>query len=130
MHWSARYVGLPFGEGPGEVHCWSLVRRVYAEVFGIDLPAYGDIGARDLIRVARAIESGAASEPWMAPAAPAEGDVCLMRSARGGTRVVHVGVMTDPWRVLHVEAATAAVVVGIRHFSVCERIVGWRRLVR
>lgn len=128
MTWVAAYVGLPFGEGAGEVTCWSLVRRVYSERMGIDLPEYGEIPASDLLAVAREMEAGQRLAPWRAVDAPLMGDVCLMRSGRvGGRRVVHVGVMVDASHVLHVEAASNAVVVPVTHFSVAGRIMGYRR---
>lgn len=126
--WVAPYVGLPFGEGPGEVTCWSLVARVYADRLGIELPAYGEISASDLLAVARAMDAGQGRAPWAAVDVPRAHDVCLMRSGQGGgRRVVHVGVMADPAHVLHVEAASAAVVVPVTHFSVAGRILGYRR---
>jgi cell wall-associated NlpC family hydrolase len=126
--WWQPYIGLPFGDGPAEVTCWSLVRRVYARHLGRDLPAYGEISARDLVRVARAMEGGK-DDGWLTIASPAAFDVAIMRSARGGSAVVHVGVMTDPDHLLHVEAATSAVRVPVRHFSVAGRILGYRRLM-
>lgn len=126
--WWARYVGLPFGEGPGEVTCWSLVVAVYRDQLGIELPAYGEVSARDLARIARAMRDGSGAEDgWHAVGVPQALDVCLMRGPQGGPLVVHVGVMVDAARVLHVEAASAAVVVPTRHFSVARRIMGWRR---
>lgn len=124
--WFAPYVGLPFGEGPGEVTCWELVRRVYADQLGEALPAYGEISARDLVRVARAME-GAKDDGWFAPADRRALDVCLMRGPSGGRLVVHVGVLVDAARLLHVEAASAAVIVPLTHFSVAGRILGYRR---
>ncbi len=126
MHWSAGYVGLPFGEGAGQVTCWSLVRRVYADQLSIALPEYGEISARDLARIARAMATGK-DDGWQVPAAAAALDVVLMRAGRGGAAVVHVGVMVDTRRLLHVEAATAAVIVPVTHISVAGRIVGYRR---
>lgn len=126
--WWHPYIGLPFGESAAQVTCWSLVRRVYAQHLGHDLPAYGEISARDLVRVARAMESGK-NDGWDMPDQPAAFDVVLMRSPRGGSAVVHVGVLTDADHVLHVEAATAAVRVPLRHFSVAGRILGYRRLM-
>lgn len=128
MMWASDYVGLPFGEGAGQVTCWSLVRRVYADHLGIDLPAYGEISARDLLRVARAMGAGK-DDGWRAVSPPREFDVCIMRGPQGGSAVVHVGVMVDARRVLHVEAATAAVIVPVSHFSVAGRILGYRRRV-
>lgn len=126
MHWSAGYVGLPFGEGPGQVTCWSLVRRVYADQLSIELPEYGEISARDLARIARAMAAGK-DDGWRVVGQPRALDVVLMRAGRGGAAVVHVGVMADDRRLLHVEAATAAVVVPVTHISVAGRIVGYRR---
>lgn len=126
--WWMPYVGLPFGEGPGHLTCWGLVRRVLADRAGIALPAYGEIAAADLIRVARAFRDGsAAAETWCPVSAPRALDVVAMRGPRGGAAVVHAGVMVDAARVLHVEAATAAVVVPVAHWSVAPRIAGYRR---
>lgn len=124
--WWAPYIGLPFGEGVGEVTCWGLVRRVYADRLGVDLPEYGEISARDLVRIARAMAKGK-DDGWLAVDAPRPFDVCMMRGSSGGSAVVHVGIVTDPGRILHVEAASAAVVVPVRHFSVAGRILGYRR---
>lgn len=126
--WVAPYIGLPFGEGPGRVTCWSLVVRVYADRLGVVLPAYGEVSAADLMRVARAMRDGSgASDGWRAVAAPAEFDVALMRGAQGGQAVVHVGVVVGATRLLHVEAASHAVLVPLDHWSVRDRILGYRR---
>lgn len=127
MSWWGRYIGLPFGEGPGEVTCWGLVRRVYANHLGVDLPEYGEISARDLVRIARAMGRGK-DDGWRAVEQPQPFDVCLMRGSSGAAVVVHVGVVTLPGFILHVEAASAAVVVPVGGFSVAGRIMGYRRL--
>lgn len=127
MDWTARYVGLPFGTGPGEVTCWSLVRQVYAAEMGIVLPEFGDIDPRDLARVAREMRDGQDSGPWHEPDRPGVFDVVLMRSARGGRAVCHVGLIADVARVLHAEEATGAVLVPTDHFTIRGRIAGFRR---
>jgi len=127
MNWWSRYVGLPFGTGPGEVTCWSLVRQVYAAELGIDLPEFGDIDPRDLARVVREMRDGADTGLWHEPARPGAFDVVLMRSARGGRAICHVGLIADVARVLHAEEATGAVVVPIDHFTIKGRVVGYRR---
>lgn len=127
--WWARYVGVPFvdgGRGPDGYDCWGLVREVYARELGIMLPSYGEISAHDLAQIAREMRTRA-DDGWRAPPAPAPFDVCLMRGPSGRAAVVHVGVMVDADRVLHVEAATAAVVVPVRHYSIAGRILGYRR---
>lgn len=128
--WWARYIGTPFkdgGRGADAVDCWGLVRLVYAAELGIDLPRYGEISARDLMRVARAM-GAVKDDGWNAVTDPRAFDVALMRSGRGGgDTVVHVGLMIDARRVMHVDAATATTVVPLTHFSVAGRIVGFRR---
>jgi cell wall-associated NlpC family hydrolase len=124
--WFHQYVGLPFGESYGEVTCWSLVRRVYADNLGILLPEYGEISATDLVRVSKAMEAGK-DDGWQAVDDPQAFDVCIMRAPRGREAVSHVGVMIDAERLLHVEAASAAVVVPVKHVSVAGRILGYRR---
>lgn len=128
-HWSGRYVGLPFGEDQGQVTCWSLIRLVYSDLLSVDLPEYGEISARDLVRVARAMKRGA-DDGWDVVRDPKEFDVVLMRSGSGGVSVVHVGVMVSESRMLHVEQATSSVIVPLRHISVVGRIVGYRRMSR
>lgn len=125
-----RYVGLPFGEGPGQVTCWSLVRAVYADWYGIDLPEHGDIDPRDLVRVAREMSRGEGALCWREPARPITGDVVLMRSGRGGRAICHVGVLADVGRVLHAEEATGAVLVRTDHYTIRGRIAGYRRYVQ
>lgn len=127
--WWERYIGLPFGEGPGEVTCWSLVRQVYRDRLGVDLPAYGEISARDLVRVALTMERGK-DDGWVEPEKPEALDVVLMRAPAGPSRVCHVGVLVGPYSLLHVEAATLACVVPVGHPHVVGRILGYRRLQR
>lgn len=80
MEWYAKYIGLPFGEAAGQVTCWSLVKRVYADHMALELPAYGEISARDLVRVARTMEARK-DDGWQAVTDPQAFDVCLMRAA-------------------------------------------------
>jgi cell wall-associated NlpC family hydrolase len=130
-HWSGRYVGLPWQDGGrdgGGVDCWGLVRLVYSFELGIDLPTYGEIPARSLIAVARAVSAGKDGEDWRAVENGLQTafDVCVMRlSGRGATG--HVGVMIDTRNVLHVEAACDAAIVPLDHFTIRERIACFRR---
>lgn len=124
-----RYIGLPFGTGPGEVTCWSLVRLIYADCFGIVLPEFGDIDPRDLVRVAREMRHGDDGLCWREPASPVTGDIVAMRSARGGRAICHVGLLADARRVLHAEETSGSVLVPIDHYTIRGRIAGYRRFV-
>ena len=113
--------------------CWGLVRLVYAADLGIHLPSYGEIDAHELIRVSREIDAGKDGEDWrpVSHGALQEYDVCVMR-VHGSRRVWHVGVLMrsrpyGPLGVLHVEEASAAVIVPLNHFSIRERVACFRR---
>lgn len=130
MTWWSEYIGIPFlsgGRGSSAYDCWGLVRAVYADRLGLELPSYGEISADDLVRVARAMDR-AKDDGWV-PCGPQPFAVVLMRHPRGGRRIVHVGVMVDDKRVMHVEEATSTVVVPVDHMSVSGRIVGYRRMI-
>lgn len=131
MMWAARYVGTPFedgGRGPARFDCWGLVQAVYRDQLGIELPHYGEISAKDLLRVRREIAAGVESEAWRQVNDPREYDVCVMRlpSGRGHG---HVGVLTDPHHVLHVEAGSGTVIERLDNVTVRNRIMGfWRHV--
>lgn len=126
QNWHAPYVGIPFADGGRSrtaCDCWGLVKLVYADVLGIELPGYGEISARDLARVNARIREDSAAAPWVPVVGlPRPFDVLVMRG-----KPLHVGVMVDPRRVLHVEAATAAVVVPLTHPQVAMRRMGLHR---
>lgn len=125
-----RYVGKPFadeGLGPDSYHCWGLVRAVFRNEKGIELPAYGEITAKDLLAMAHRVDAVEALDPWQLIATPQAFDVALMRGPRGGRGIVHVGVMVDARHVLHIQKSTHSVIVPVSHYSVSGRIAGYRR---
>jgi len=139
LNWWAPYIGAPFGVLPGQLTCWGLVRAVYRDVRGIELPSYGELAAdyvrrsgaecamRTRAKIARTMTDQAASDVWGEPRAPQETDVVLMTNPRAGSRVVgHVGVLVGADRVLHTENASGAVVVPLAHYSVASRLRGFR----
>lgn len=130
MSWASGFVGLPFvdgGRGPAAYDCWGLVRAVYAARLGVDLPSYGEISARDLVRVARAMRGGQ-DDGWRAVDDPSELDVVLMRPTSGGDITSHVGVFLAGGQVLHTEPATGSLIMPVNHMYLSGRIRGYRRL--
>ena len=108
-------------DGKG-VDCWGLVCLVMKRECGITLPAYGDISARDLIEVTATIREQSNAEPWHPVTKPKPFDVALMRG-----KPMHVGIMADDSHVLHIEEATAAVLVPTSHPAIAFRLLGFRR---
>ena len=126
MSFWGKYIGVPFVDGGRDLagfDCWGAIWLAYAER-GIDLPDYGEISALDLRRVAREIEGG--QEAWQPVEEPREFDVVLLR-LYNRRWIGHVGLMVDGRRMLHTEKACSAVVVPLNHYTVRDRIAGFRR---
>lgn len=131
--WADGYVGLPFVDGGRDrsgVDCWGLVRLVYREQLGVDLPDFAEIRAIDWRSVARAIVDAQESIDWIAVLRGQERpfDVVLMRGHSEGNRPVsivnHVGVVAPGGCVLHAEEATDVVCPPLSSPSVSYRISG------
>jgi cell wall-associated NlpC family hydrolase len=107
LHWSAGFIGLPWadrGRTRAGCDCWGLVRLVYQEVAGIDLPSFDEayVTAEEQSVVAAVIadvrQGGRGASPWLEVAGPAESlDLLLFRCGRHES---HVGVVVDPRRAL------------------------------
>jgi cell wall-associated NlpC family hydrolase len=98
--WWSSYIGVPFvprGRTPAGVDCWGLVRLVYADQLGVELPSLADDypDTRDGAVLGPLLHSHL--EAWQ-PALPQPFAVALF-TAHGGR--CHVGVMIDPARMLH-----------------------------
>lgn len=130
MEWAAKYVGIPFlskGRERDGLDCWGLVRIVYREQLGIDLPSYGEIGAFEMARVANAIDDALEQEQWRRCGRKAFA-VAVMTANAPDRRLYrapfHVGVFIDPFRILHVEAMTETCIIRASHPTVSTRILG------
>lgn len=88
-HWATALIGLPWSP---QHDCWWLVRKVFAERYGIQLPPVrvGDLG--DVTNVA-AIRQASQDSGWCpAEGDPTDGDIALMRGMDGAR---HVGVIIE-----------------------------------
>lgn len=119
-HWALAYLGKPWANGaagPDAYDCWGLVRRVYAERYGLELPAV-DVDAHAPLAVRHAFAAGRAG--WQAVDDRQEGDVVLMGQAR---HPHHVGLWLAGG-VLHAVEGAGVVHQDLRSLAAH----GWRLL--
>ena len=131
MTWATPLVGRT------DMDCWALVRAVYLEQCGVELPTYGDIDHRELAAVAATLDHDAHREPWFSvapfPGAEKTFDVVIMtgwlRTLDGVKRrgVVHAGIVSRPGYVLHTDMGYAAVEVPLSHATVRGKLVACYR---
>lgn len=111
------YIGLRFLDGGRDrsgVDCWGLVRLVYQEQLGIQLPDF-DIRSHD----SQAIAQQASQEipRWSKLDQPEPGAVVAIRldQARHPGIVTHVGLCVDGGYFLHALERTGAVLTRVSH---------------
>ncbi|OAN53901.1 hypothetical protein A6A04_13495 [Paramagnetospirillum marisnigri] len=129
MPWTDDYIGLPFladGRSRAGLDCWGLVRLVYFDRLGIDLPSKAGIyrdGSRDTLReIAAAMEAEAAK--WRQVDDPRDCDVILMRS---GPLHCHVGLWVGRNAMLHIMAGIDSTVEPIASLRRRNTVVGYFR---
>lgn len=104
--WWAGYIGIPFvdhGRDRAGLDCWGLVRLVYAEHRGIELPAWDYASCTDTARTAPVVDAHLPEFEIVPPQAWA---LALFYSAVSG---YHIGLLTDPHHLLHVRPKAATV---------------------
>jgi len=137
--WAGDYVGIPFvdlGRDRDGCDCWGLVRMILAERAGLVLPcwatAYESEANRQ--RVLGLAEDQKSDGPWRRIEPPAERtfDVVELtqpvRSVDGWRFLaIHAGLVVTPGWLIHVERATAALLVDYRRLPMRNRVVAfWR----
>lgn len=128
MHFD-RYVGIPYvDKGRGDaLDCWGLLVKVYREQLGIELPSYSDryVTAADR----EALDALIAGElgPWLPVVTGQERtfDAVLMREGRFAR---HIGVVTEPGRLLHVSSdGICSAIERYRDGALKNRVLGFYR---
>lgn len=127
---AGRFVGVPFveyGRDYDGADCWGLLRLVYRDCLGVDLPAWDGVGwEKGCDRAALADFMRAHAEDWVEVGAGCEreGDGLMFRMMG---RPVHVGVILAAGRVLHTEKSTGGKVERYDGLRWRRRIIGFYR---
>lgn len=94
----SEYIGLPFeagGRGP-EYDCYGLLRLVYAERLGIELPTH--CGYSDVMTDTTADLIAAGAADWVPVGEPKPWDAVLFNVDGRGN---HIGLVVSPGYMLH-----------------------------
>lgn len=122
--WSNKYIGIPYkvhGRDINGIDCWGLVRLIYSEQFGIDLPSFSaDYSESDTVRIQELIAQY--KEGWEQLDKPQEGCVVLLRVL--GTES-HVGVAINDKQFLHAKSNCVSSVENFNSVSWKNRIIGY-----
>lgn len=133
--WADQYVGLPFRDGGREkpyLDCWGLVRVVYLDRLGIELPDFPGLDHAGSSTILQCVDKSINGGPWFKVDRAGPFDVALMLghyTVDGITRAapIHVGVCIDHKWLLHTEKSSNAVCVAMDSFTISRRILGYYR---
>ena len=122
--WANKYIGIPYKDGGREtdgLDCWGLVRLVYKNEYGIELPSFkNEYIISDRQRVNELFNQY--RESWTVEENPKEGDVVLLRLLG---EEAHVGVLVNDKQFLHVNHKTPAAVENLSSIKWRDRVVGF-----
>jgi cell wall-associated NlpC family hydrolase len=124
-----RFVGIPYldkGRSLVGLDCWGLLHLVYRELRGIELPSYAERYTTGADRIAMARLIAGELDAWQEVAPGQEGtfDGVLMRE---GEFPRHIGIVTTPGMVLHVQPGETSRIERYRSGILANRVVGFYR---
>lgn len=124
------FIGIPFLEGGRDpsvgLDCWGLVQSASAGLHGIELPSYAGCYTTplDYDELKRLIDGEKSAWQPIPKGEERPGDVALLR-VRG--RPVHVGLVTRPGHMLHVEAGCDTIEESYTGSQWTRRLIGFYR---
>lgn len=124
-----RFVGIPYldrGRSIVGLDCYGLVRLVFRELRGLELPSYVEryVSAADRAAIASLIAGEL--DPWdeIAPGGEMPFDAVLIRELDA---VSHIGLVVTPGMMLHVAAGETSRIERYRSGALKHRVAGFFR---
>ena len=121
--WSDKYIGIPFlanGRSTDGLDCWGLVRLILGNEFSIELPSFSDnYNIDDNYRITELVAQY--KEGWERKETAEPGD-CVLFNILG--EPMHIGVMLDSTRFIHVREGSDTVVDSITNTKWERRVEG------
>ena len=138
MAWADDYSGIPFawnGRDRSGLDCFGLVRLIFLEQLGIELPAYSDVPASESPLVLQVMVKQSGDRPWSEVSLTElkAFDIVRMsghyRDSRGRLQrgPIHVACAIDAEKIIHIEEGREVMVMPITHMLVAKRIVAVHR---
>lgn len=126
--WWGQYVGIPFadkGRDREACDCWGLVRLIYEEQLGVNLPSYADDYANsDDREILHALIEAEKDAKWVEVKEPKPYDVIVMNMMGLPT---HVGIVLNNRLMLHCMRGMNAVVEDFTNLKWRNRVKGFAR---
>lgn len=131
--WCNKYINIPFkfdGRSIDGLDCWGLVKAVYNDKLGIDLPNFNGALCDSSRETLRKVAEIAAQERkrWIKVDDAKEFDVVLM-SPTGGNPY-HVGIMADRRNMLHIMEGCNSTIERVDGMRWRNRIEGFYRYAK
>jgi len=128
VHWTDKYVGIPFEWNRCDfsgVSCWGLVVLVYKEEYGISLPDNSNF----VSMVKEGIETPTdVYKKGMVPVSldeAKEGNLLHLWTLLNNKQApLHVGIVVDKKRVLHCQRSTGVVIERFNTDLFARRVIG------
>lgn len=113
-HWSSKYVGIPYVEGGRDrsgLDCWGLLRLVYLEEDGLELPELPDVTRQTPTAIACEIAKQIVEQGWVQTNPFERAAVAISLQDRP-----HVGIWTvsDGGKVVHARSGVGVVAESLR----------------
>ena len=136
--WTSDYLEIPFaydGRDRKGCDCWGLVRLIYREQLGIELPSFSEIPATETPTVLAVMSGKSAGRPWSEVALTDIRPFDVVRMIgyfRGADGVryrgpVHVGCAIDSSTIIHIEPRQFVLAQPISSPALANRIVAVHR---
>lgn len=111
LDWSATYVGTLYRDedlGADGCHCWGLLRLVFRQEKGVELPGYAGVSPDDVSDIDAIVQEEIAAMHWQRVERPQAFDAALFRRGRHDS---HIGIMIDRRHMLHSDREAGAAIV-------------------
>ena len=117
--WVKKYVCIPFAE----YNCYSLLRKIYKDELGINLPHFDDSSS---LSIRKAFDREMANfKNWREVKKEAEKDIIILR-VKGYP--FHIGIVIKKGWMLHTESVVGESIIECYERSTWEhRVIGFRR---